>query len=399
MTMPEAAPGWGEVPELGRPLDGLRVLDFSTLLPGPLATLLLAEAGADVLKVERPGGGDEMRSYAPRLGESSGNFALLNRGKRSVVADLKDPGARDGVLALAAGADVLVEQYRPGVMSRLGLGYADVSAVNPGIIYLSITGYGQASPDAQRAGHDLNYLAQAGILGLVRDGADDPALPHTVIADIAGGAYPAVINILLGLARRGRDGRGAHLDISMTDNVLPLAYGALAQHAAAGTWPEPRRALLNGGSPRYHIYRTADGRHLAAAPLEDRFWNRFCELVGLDEGHRTYDEADHAAAAAIAAVTELIAARTAEFWEGRFAGEDVCCCIVATPAEAHAALVDRPRWAVQRVVGDDFDVAALPVPIDEGFRGPPAARPYPALGEHGTIAQDRALVAGPKAGS
>src|SRR5581483_5604322 len=162
MTMPEAAPGWGEVPELGRPLDGLRVLDFSTLLPGPLATLLLAEAGADVLKVERPGGGDEMRSYAPRLGESSGNFALLNRGKRSVVANLKDPGAREGVLALAAGADVLVEQYRPGVMSRLGLGYADVSAVNPGIIYLSITGYGQASPDAQRAGHDLNYLAQAG---------------------------------------------------------------------------------------------------------------------------------------------------------------------------------------------------------------------------------------------
>ncbi len=224
------------------PLAGIRVLDFSTLLPGPLATLLLAEAGAEVLQVERPPHGDEMRSYVPRLGESSANYALPNRGKRSAAVDLKDPAVRDRLLALATEVDVVVEQFRPGVMDRLRLGYEDFRAVAPAIVYCSITGYGQRGPAAGRAGHDLNYLAESGLLGVVVDERGDPHLPPTVIADIAGGTYPAVLNILLALFRRQATGEGCHLDIGMTPNLSTLAYGYLATHAGSGTWPAGRYA-------------------------------------------------------------------------------------------------------------------------------------------------------------
>ncbi|WP_037066690.1 CaiB/BaiF CoA transferase family protein [Pseudonocardia acaciae] len=348
------------------PLAGLRVVDFSTLLPGPLATLLLAESGAEVVKIERPGQGDEMRSYQPRLGTASANFALLNRGKLSVAADLKDPGRRDAVAELMRGADVVVEQFRPGVMDRLGLGYERISRDNPGVVYCSITGHGQHGPRADRAGHDLTYLAETGLLDLVRGADGDPPLPPVLVADIAGGAYPALFNILLALAARERTGRGSHLDVSMADNVRPLAYWALGQHRATGEWPEPSTGLVTGGSPRYRVYRTADGRHLAAAPLEERFWRRFCELIELPERFRD-DAADPAAT--IAAVAERVALRTAADWEARFAGQDVCCAVVATLAEAFPA------------GGTD----ALPLPLAPALRPAASGRPYPALDEHAAL--------------
>lgn len=367
----------------GQPLDGVRVLDFSTLVPGPLATLLLAEAGADVVKVERPGAGDEMRTYLPRLGTDAANFALLNRGKRSVTADLKDPSARDHVLQLAAQCHILVDQFRPGVMDRLGLGYDHVRHVNPAVVYCSITGYGQDGPDAQRAGHDLNYLAESGLLGLARGADGSPGLPFTVVADLAGGAYPAVMNILLALISARASGTGAHLDVSMSDNVLTLAYGALAEHAARGTWPPPGAALLTGGSPRYNIYATADGRHLAAAPLEDRFWHRFAELIGLSDALRDYDEGDpDAAAQVVRAVADLIASQTAALWVDRFTDLDVCCSVVATSEEAYARFLSDSS-PDHRICGDGFDVAALPVPVAPALRGAPRAEGYPALGENG----------------
>jgi alpha-methylacyl-CoA racemase len=359
------------------PLHGVRVLDFSTLLPGPMATLILAEAGAEVVKVERPGSGDEMRTYVPKLGSDSANFALLNRGKSSIAADLKNPAVRDEVLRLAAEVDVVVEQYRPGVMDRLGLGYEDVRAVNPDVIYCSITGYGQGGPDASRAGHDLNYLAESGILGTVVDASGDPQLPHTVIADIAAGTYPAVMNILLALRRRDRVGKGVHLDISMTHGLQPLAYGHLATYYGSGRWPVPGRELLTGGSPRYHIYRTADDRHLAAAPLEDKFWARFTELIELPgQLRRDAGQEDQV----IAAVAERIAAQPAEHWHRLFDDEDVCCAIVATFAEAEKSLRVQTDSA-HRVVGDGFDVPALPVPLAPELRLHPTAKGYPALGE------------------
>lgn len=357
-----------------RPLDGVRVLDFSTLVPGPLATLLLLEAGADVLQVERAPHGEEMRGYEPRLGETSANHALLSRGKRSAAVDLKDPAVVERLLELAPEVDVVVEQFRPGVMDRLGLGYDHLSAVNPALVYCSITGHGQTGPSAARAGHDLTYLADSGLLGNVLDDAGDPPLPPSVVADIAGGTYPAVLNIVMALYRRQRTGQGCHLDVGMTPNLGLLAYGYLATRTGSGAWPEPGRDLLTGGSPRYRVYRTADHRHLAVAPLEDRFWVRFCDLIDLPQ-HLREDAGREDEV--IAAVAERVAARSAAQWRTLLGGEDVCCAVVATFEEAaHAGHLEVD--SAHRVVGEGFDVPALPVPLADplraGTRSVPAAR-------------------------
>jgi alpha-methylacyl-CoA racemase len=234
-----------------QPLKGIRVLDFSTLLPGPMATLLLAEAGAEVLKIERPGGGDDMRGYTPKFGKDSVNFSLLNRGKKSIALDLKSDGERARLEELLRDADVLVEQFRPGVMKRLGLDYETVARINPKVVYCSITGYGQTGPMADVAAHDLNYLAETGMLGLSRGADGAPVLPPALIADIGGGAYPAVMNILLALQNRIHTGSGCHLDISMADNLFPFTYWGLGNGWSAGQWPRPGKELVTGGTPRY----------------------------------------------------------------------------------------------------------------------------------------------------
>ncbi|MEO3825774.1 CaiB/BaiF CoA-transferase family protein [Actinomadura sp. B10D3] len=358
-----------------RPLSGVRVLDLSTLLPGPLATLLLAEAGADVVKIERPGRGDEMRTYRPVLGEASANYAVLNRGKRAFAADLKDPAERDRVLALAGEADIVVEQFRPGVTDRLGLGYERVRALNPGVVYCSITGYGQHGPDAGRAGHDLNYLAETGLLGVVVDGAGKPPVPPTVLADIAGGTYPAVMNILLALRQRDATGTGCHLDISMTRNLHLMAYGYFATYQGGDGWPVPGRELLTGGSPRYQVYATSDGRHVAVAALEQKFWERLASLLELPAEY--LDERGQESRV-IEVIGGLIGARPAEHWRKLFDGEDVCSVVVATFEEAAAAgLVDTD--SDHRLVGDGFDVGALPLPVDPALRRPPGALGAPSL--------------------
>ncbi|MGZ5147730.1 MAG: CaiB/BaiF CoA transferase family protein, partial [Burkholderiales bacterium] len=217
-----------------QPLKGVRVLDFSTLLPGPLATLILAEAGAEVIKIERPGRGDEMRSYEPRFGTDSVNFAMLNRGKRSIAIDLKQPDARDTLKPLLETADVIVEQFRPGVMDRLGLGYEALRAINPRIVYCAVTGYGQHGPRADVAAHDLNYVAESGMLSLTAGSDGAPVLPAALVADIAGGTYPAVINILLALREADRTGIGCKLDIAMADNLFTLMYWGLGNGHVAG---------------------------------------------------------------------------------------------------------------------------------------------------------------------
>ncbi|CUH81303.1 CoA-transferase family III [Tropicibacter naphthalenivorans] len=207
-------------------LEGLKVRDFSTLLPGPMAGLFLADAGAEVIKIERPQG-EEMRHYLPRWGADAVNFAMLNRGKKSLALDLKDPAARALLDPLLREADVVIEQFRPGVMARLGLGYADVQKLNPDIVYCSIIGYGQTGPKAQRAGHDLNYIGDAGLLALSHGTPQTPVLPPALIADIAGGTYPALLNILLALRARDAGKGGAHLDIAMAETLFPFMYWAM----------------------------------------------------------------------------------------------------------------------------------------------------------------------------
>jgi crotonobetainyl-CoA:carnitine CoA-transferase CaiB-like acyl-CoA transferase len=361
-----------------QPLAGIKVIDFSTLLPGPLASLILAEAGAEVIKIERPGRGDEMRSYAPKLGADSVNFALLNRAKRSIAIDLKDTAERALLMPLVRAADVLIEQFRPGVMDRLGFGFEALEQQNRRLIYCSLTGYGQSGPKAGVAAHDLNYIAETGLLHLSADRDGAPVIPPALIADIGAGAYPAVINILLALQQRAHTGKGCRLDVAMCDQLFPFMYWALGNGFAAGRWPHPGSELVTGGSPRYRIYRTADDRFLAAAPLEQRFWDRFCELIGLEE--RLRDDALDPAST-IAGVAGLILAGTAAHWQALFQGEDVCCAIVASLEEALEDPQVQARGLFDHVLSaDGRSLPALPVPVAPAFRSD-VPRGYPRLGE------------------
>jgi crotonobetainyl-CoA:carnitine CoA-transferase CaiB-like acyl-CoA transferase len=352
-----------------QPLSGIVVLDFSTLLPGPLATLLLAEAGAEVIKVERPGG-EDMRRYEPRFDGESAMFALLNRGKKSLVLDLKRQSDREKLMPLLKTADVLVEQFRPGVMSRLGLDYESVHAINPKLVYCSITGYGQTGPRADEAGHDLNYLGSTGILALSPGPLDRPVVPPALVADIGGGTLPAVMNILLGLRQRDQTGKGAHIDIAMADAMFTFAAHALASGQTTGQFPGMGGARLTGGSPRYQIYPTRDGKLVCCAALEQRFWEPFAAAIGLEP--EFVDDARYPAATK-AAVAAIIASRTAEEWRPVFAQADCCATIMATLDEAQRDphFVGRGLFA-HRVAGPaGATMPALPVPIDRAFRDEP----------------------------
>jgi len=368
---------------LTRPLSGVRVLDFSTLLPGPMCTLLLAEAGAEIIKIERPGQGDEMRSYAPHFGSDSVNFGLLNRAKRSIVLDLKQASDREQAIALVRDADILVEQFRAGVMQRLGLGYETLSAIHPGLIYCSISGFGQDGPLAQVAAHDLNYLAEAGMLGLTAGHDGTPGLPPALIADLAGGAYPAMMNILLALRQRDSTGLGCHLDIAMADHLFPLMYWGLGNGFSAGRWPTPGSDLVTGASPRYQVYRTLDGQYLACAPLEEKFWIQFLDCIGAPELRRDTTDPD----ATRKAIATIIAARTQADWLRQFEGRDVCVAPVRSLEDAvkHPHFQHRGLFSAQLDDGSGRQIPALPVPIDRQFRSGALTQGYPSLGEGQTL--------------
>lgn len=361
------------------PLAGVRVLDFSTLLPGPLCSLLLAEAGAEVLKIERPDWGDEMRSYEPRFGSGSVNFALLNRGKRSLALDLKNPGDRDRAIDLVREADVLIEQFRPGVMARLGLGYDALRAVNPRLLYCSISGWGQDGPLAHVAAHDLNYQAETGMLGLSAGSDGAPGIPQALVADIAGGAYPATMNILLALRARDADGQGRHIDVAMADNLFTMMYWGLGNGFSGAGWPSPGGDLVTGGTPRYQVYRTKDGQFLAAAPLEQKFWENFLRVL---EAPQLLDDAKDPRGTRDA-VARIIAGHTAHEWLQRFAGIDACVTLVRSLEEATSHPHFHARGLFEARVQDTpsgSTLPALPVPIAKEFRHATAPG-VPALGE------------------
>ncbi len=352
---------------MGAPLDGVKVVDFSTLLPGPMATLFLAEAGAEVIKIERPGTGEDIRHYEPRWGSESINFAMLNRGKKSVAVDLKNVAERERLHSLIQSADVLVEQFRPGVMKRLELDYDAVVKINPAIIYCSITGYGQNGPKRDCAGHDVNYIGDAGLLSLSMGSVETPVVPPGLIADIAGGSYPAVINILLALRNRDRTGEGAYLDIAMADGVLPFMYWAIGNGIGANRWAANGEERVTGGSPRYRLYPTADGKFVAAGPLENKFWAAFVEAISLETEYHD-DSID--SKATMARVAEIIATQDAAYWEPRLYEADCCATIVKTVREAIDDEQFKQRGLFsQKLVNPEGDsIPATPVPIAAPFR-------------------------------
>ena len=311
-----------------QPLSGLLVVDFTTLLPGPLATLMLAEAGAEVIKIEQPGG-ENARRFPPMIDGESAAFVMLNRGKASMSLDLKNEADRAKLTQLIKRADILVEQFRPGVMARLGLGYEDARALNPRVIYCSISGYGQSGPRVHEAGHDINYIGNTGLLDLQPGPSDHPVIPPMLAADIAGGSFPAVINILLALRARDQSGQGCHIDIAMTDAMFTFTWAALALGVATNRFPAPGEMWLVGGSPRYQIYPAKDGKLIACGAIEQKFWLAFAKAIGLptplvDDTQNPKTTRD--------AVAKLIATRTSDEWRPIFAAAD-CCTTVVTPLE------------------------------------------------------------------
>jgi len=354
------------------------VLDFTTLLPGPLATLMLAEAGAEVIKIERPGG-EDMRAYPPRFDGFSAAFALINRGKKSMTFDLARDDEHARLRPIIERADVLVEQFRPGVMERLGLSYDDVRKINPRLVYCSITGYGQDGLRAGEAGHDLNYIGNTGLLALQPGPAERPVVPPALVADIGGGTFPAVINILLGLRQRDATGEGCHLDIAMADAMFTFAWYGLAVGHATGRFPGPGELLIAGGSPRYQLYPTKDGRFVACAALEQKFWLAFVAAIGMtpDLANDLVDPI-----ATKAAVAAIIARETAAHWKPVFAAADCCATVVATLEEALADehFVARGLFAHSVAGESGRTMPALPVPIAAPFREAPRVRAAPQLG-------------------
>ena len=361
-----------------QPLSDILVLDFTTLLPGPLATLILAESGAEVVKIERPGG-EEMRAMPPYFDGEAAAFALLNRGKKSIALDLKSASDRERLAPLIARADVLVEQFRPGVMDRMGLGYEAVAKSNPRIVYCSISGYGQKGPRAGEAGHDINYMAATGLLALQPGPADQPVVPPALIADIGGGTMPAVINILLGLRQREATGKGCYLDIAMADAMFTFAWYALAVGQATGRFPAPGELRHAGGSPRYQLYPTKDGKLVACGALEQKFWVAFCNTIGLPAVLMNEFADPRATQLAISAI---IAGKTSEYWRPKLAAADCCVTIVASLEEAlhDRHFVERDLFARQVTGPSGAAMPALPVPIAATLRGVPDAKPMPKLG-------------------
>ncbi len=347
---------------------GVRVLDLSAFLPGPLAALLLADMGAEVLKIEPPAG-DTMTQVGPR--DAAGRpvfYDAVNAGKTVRRMNLKDPGARHALLDLVADYDVLIEGFRPGVMQRLGLGHEVLRAINPGLIYCSLSGYGAAGPLAQAAGHDANYLATAGVLH--RNGGDDgPMFYDPPLADVSGSLF-GVIAILGALRARAADGLGCVIDIGLADTPMPLQLFQIAEYGATGSVAQRRTTYLNGGAAYYQVYATADGRHLALGAIEPKFWAAFCRAAGRPDWIERQGE-KLPQVALIDDVAACLATLTLADCIARFTAADCCATPVLDIAEAVASPHHRGRGLV-RAAADGALQALFPAHID-GFA--PAPRP------------------------
>lgn len=337
------------------PLTGLRVLDLSRLLPGGYASLLLADLGAEVIKVEEPGVGDGIRRYPPfRPDGESGAHLALSRGKRSITVNLRSPSGRDLLIDLAAGSDVLLESFRPGVMDRLGVGYDALHAANPRLVYAAITGYGADGPYRDRAGHDINYLAHAGALSF----SGSPAGPHQPglqIGDLGGGALMAVVAVLAALRFRERTGQGQFCDVSMTDGVLSWLSIHAGSYAVSGDLPRAGGGLLGGGFACYGVYECADGRHVAVGALEPKFFAAL--LDGLDLSHLADAHLDPARQGELRARIALVfSTRARDEWAEVFAHSDACVAAVLDVGEAMAL----PHFRARGMAAPDGSLGVVP---------------------------------------
>jgi alpha-methylacyl-CoA racemase len=373
--------------DAGAPLDGLTVLDLSRLLPGGFCSCLLADFGADVIKVEDTGVGDYLRWTPPHYdgadpSAAGAPFLALNRNKRSIQIDLKSPAGAGVLRRLVREADVLLESFRPGVMDRLGAGYEQLREMNPGLVYCSITGYGQDGPYRDRAGHDMNYLALAGLLGLTGEHDGPPIQAAGQIADVGGGALMAAVGILMALRERDRSGLGQFVDCSMFDGALSWLALVAAEMMATGDAPSRGELPLAGRFNCYRPYECADG-WVTLGALEPKFWRSWCDGVGradlLEHAFDSPGSESHRA------VCEIFRARTRAEWVAFGAEHDCCLEPVLDLAETLGSELARAREMVVSLdqPGAERPVQLLGLPIKlQRTPGDPARTPGPGLGEH-----------------
>ena len=359
-------------------LKGIKVLDLSRLLPGPFLTMVLADLGADVVKVEDPRVGDYLRAFPPAKRGVGGRYLAVNRGKRSLALDLKEAQGREALLAMVERADVVVESFRPGVIARLGLGWDVLRARNPKVILCSISGYGQTGPYRERAGHDLNYIALAGVLGMGGQAGGAPVMPGVQIADLAGGALWSATGILAALVQRERTGQGVHLDISMTEGALALLAAELGNLDCGGTLARGAETLT-GGLACYQVYQTKDDRYLSVAGLEPKFWHAVGTAIGRPNTIADLVAGPEGQARIHAEVAAAIASKTLAEWGPILAAHDCCCEPVLDPAELQAHPLHRERGVFFTLDGGELGpLTQVRTPL--GVPAAPSAPP--TLGEH-----------------
>ena len=354
---------------IGTFLTGVRILDLSQYISGPMATLLLADMGAEVLKIEPPSG-DKMQELGPRDDFARPVFyCALNAGKSVRRMDLKDPTDRAAFLALLPAYDVVVEAFRPGVMKRLGVDYEVLAAVNPKIILCSISGYGTNTVNAPVAGHDANYLAHMGVMHRNGDGVQPAMFYDPPLADMAGSLF-AAIAILGALHGRSRSGRGCEIDMSLADAVMPLQLMHIASFGATGAVPAPGGSYLNGGAAYYQSYHTSDAGEIVLCAVEPKFWSAFCDAAGRPDLLARQNEAIPQQSLR-AELVALFGSMTLAEANARFGSADCCFTKVNTLGEAMATPQVRGRRLVQRNSEGELQ-ALLPLWVDGA---PPPCRP------------------------
>ncbi|WP_363551218.1 CaiB/BaiF CoA-transferase family protein [Caldifermentibacillus hisashii] len=364
------------------PLQSIRVLDLSRLLPGPFCTMFLADFGAEVIKIEAPELGDYARHYEPKIDENSVMFHSLNRNKKSVTLDLKTDEGKDQFLQMVGKADVVVESFRPGVMKRLGLDFPVLEKINPRLIYCAISGYGQTGPYAEMPGHDINYISYAGLLELMGEKDGKPIVPAVQVADLAGGAYPAVTGILLALLEREKSGKGQFIDISMMDGVISLLQSTLPNYLMKNIPSKRGEQMLSGGLACYEVYQTKDGRWLAVGALEMKFWRIFCQKLGKPEWIPLLNEPDEVQYKLTHDIQTVMYTKTLAEWMDIFEDAEACVSPVLTFAE----LVNHPQVQVRRmfetIEQDGIPVKHIGIPIKLSRTPGKIRTAAPKLGEH-----------------